>query len=98
MQEDRREQQNSTRAMGESECGDKVFAAHLSEEEDLLNENHMLAIEQTPHVLHNFSEHLDSSGGSDKELDQSINQHLKNFNEKVQSDFYNLRNRRSVDP
>lgn len=45
VQEDRRDQQNSTRAIGESECGERMFGAlHSSEEEDLLNENHMLAI------------------------------------------------------
>lgn len=28
-------------------------------EEDLLDEDKMLLIQQTPHVLHNFSEHLE---------------------------------------
>lgn len=60
VQEERRDLQNSTRAIGESEC-EKIFSSN-SEEEDLLSGgNPTMKIQQTPHILHNFSEHLESS-------------------------------------
>eukprot|EP00347_Sterkiella_histriomuscorum_P001786 403370684 len=81
--DEKRDQNNSTQAHGDS---GKVFEG--DSEEDLLNENKIMAIQQTPHVFHNFSEHLEESSS----INNSCNQ------DQGACEVYNLRNRKSIDP